>query len=243
MFRHQGKRRTYYHNLKLASILSAVAGMVNITGVLSVKTLTTNITGHFAYFSEELSLGNYNLAVLYLGYSLIFLIGAFSTGILVEVANKYKKYSVFLFPIFLQSILLLIAALGEDIFGTINGIYSSIIAGILLLAMGLQNALVTEVSQSVVRTTHLTGLFTDLGIQMAELIFRKSANEKTFLRKAIYLKLIIVACFFLGGIAGAFLYFHFRLRTLLLPVGMLLFAMWFDNLVYRFYNFKRRIMK
>lgn len=50
MFRHKGKGRTYYHNLKLASILSGVAGLVNITGVLSVNNLTTNVTGHFAFF-------------------------------------------------------------------------------------------------------------------------------------------------------------------------------------------------
>ncbi|MEG1591792.1 hypothetical protein [Chryseobacterium sp.] len=50
MFRHKGKGRTYYHNLKLASILSGVAGLVNITRVLSVNNLTTNVTGHFAFF-------------------------------------------------------------------------------------------------------------------------------------------------------------------------------------------------
>jgi uncharacterized membrane protein YoaK (UPF0700 family) len=241
MFRHLGKRRTYYHNLKLASILSAVAGMVNITGVLAVKTLTTNVTGHFAFFSEELSLGHYRLAGLYLVFTLLFFLGAFSTGILVELAHKFKNYSVFLVPIFLESILLLTVGFGGDIFYETD--ISGVLAGILLFAMGLQNALVTEVSQSVVRTTHLTGLFTDLGIQIAELIFRDSAHEKRVLRKSITLKLLIIICFFLGGIIAAYLYSHFKVRTLLLPVGMLLFAMWFDNIVYRFYNLKRKLSK
>jgi uncharacterized membrane protein YoaK (UPF0700 family) len=241
MFRHLGKRRTYYHNLKLASILSAVAGMVNITGVLAVKTLTTNVTGHFAFFSEELSLGHYRLAGLYLIFTLLFFFGAFSTGILVELAHKFKNYSVFLVPIFLESILLLTVGFGGDIFYETD--ISGVLAGILLFAMGLQNALVTEVSQSVVRTTHLTGLFTDLGIQIAELIFRDSAHEKRVLRKSITLKLLIIICFFLGGIIAAYLYSHFKVRTLLLPVGMLLFAMWFDNIVYRFYNLKRKLSK
>lgn len=60
MFRHQGKSRTYVHNLKLASMLSFVAGIVNITGVLSVKVLTTNVTGHFAFFSEDISNKQYD---------------------------------------------------------------------------------------------------------------------------------------------------------------------------------------
>ena len=77
MFKHKGKSRTYIHNLRLASILSFVAGIVNITGVLSVKTLTTNVTGHFAYFSEELSNKNYQGAVIYLLFIFSFLAGVF----------------------------------------------------------------------------------------------------------------------------------------------------------------------
>ncbi|MDR3025034.1 hypothetical protein [Chryseobacterium sp.] len=65
MFRHKGKGRKYSHNLKLASILSSVAGLVNITGVLSVANLTTNVTGHFAFFSEQLFLENYKMALIY----------------------------------------------------------------------------------------------------------------------------------------------------------------------------------
>ena len=72
MFRHKGKGRTYTHNLKLASILSGVAGVVNITGVLELHTLTTNVTGHFAFFSEELVLRNYRMAFAYLFLHFVF---------------------------------------------------------------------------------------------------------------------------------------------------------------------------
>jgi len=50
MFRHKGKNRTHAQNLRLTTLLSFIAGIVNITGVLSVKTLTTNVTGHFFFF-------------------------------------------------------------------------------------------------------------------------------------------------------------------------------------------------
>ena len=74
MFRHAGRSRTYIHNLRLASILSLVAGIVNITGVLSVKVLTTNVTGHFAFFTEDLSDKNYGIAIGYLFFILSFLL-------------------------------------------------------------------------------------------------------------------------------------------------------------------------
>lgn len=66
MFRHKGKSRTYSHNLRLASILSFIAGVINITGVLAIKTLTTKVTGHFAYFAEELVNKNYAIALVFL---------------------------------------------------------------------------------------------------------------------------------------------------------------------------------
>ena len=52
MFRHKGKTRTFKHNLRLAALLSFIAGLVNITGVLFLNVLTTNVTGHFAFFAE-----------------------------------------------------------------------------------------------------------------------------------------------------------------------------------------------
>jgi len=53
MLKHQGKRRTFAHNLRLASLLSAVAGIVNSTGLLALGTLVTNVTGHFAFFGKD----------------------------------------------------------------------------------------------------------------------------------------------------------------------------------------------
>jgi uncharacterized membrane protein YoaK (UPF0700 family) len=51
MFRHRGKIRTLTHNLNLASLLSFVAGIVNVRGLFAVQRLTTNVTGHFAFFA------------------------------------------------------------------------------------------------------------------------------------------------------------------------------------------------
>ena len=66
MFKHVGTRRTFSHNLRLASLLSAVAGMVNICGLLSFNTLTTNVTGHITLLSEEIYLEDYSLAFIFL---------------------------------------------------------------------------------------------------------------------------------------------------------------------------------
>ncbi|WP_134088606.1 YoaK family protein [Olivibacter sp. XZL3] len=237
MFRHKGKRRTYSHNIKLASILSCVAGLVNITGVLGINTLTTNVTGHFAFFSQQLFLKNHSMSFTFLGYILCFLFGAFVSGLITEWASKQKSHIPYVLPVFIEIVVLLAVALSASSLS-----YPNVIASALLFAMGLQNALVTRISQSVVRTTHLTGLFTDLGTALSQLFFFKQEADKISLRKNIFLKLTIIACFFLGGIIGAFVYRYIGIRTLFLPISMLVIALWYDRLLFRYYHLKRKFI-
>ncbi len=118
---------------------------------------------------------------------------------------------------------------------------SQIVACSLLFAMGLQNALVTKVSQSVVRTTHLTGLFTDLGIELSQLFFYRKTSEFKQLSESIYLKLAIIGCFFFGCLVGGFIYRILELRTLEIASVFLIIALFYDNLRFHYYNIKRKV--
>ncbi|WP_343658075.1 YoaK family protein [Chryseobacterium sp.] len=240
MFRHRGKNRTYFHNLKLASALSFVAGIVNIVGVLSVKVLTTNITGHFAFFSEKVLLDDYGGALTYFVFILCFLGGAFCSSFMIEFSSGRRMFPPHLIPLVTEILLLgFVGISGEESLKISVSPYT--VAGILLFAMGVQNSLVTRVSQSVVRTTHLTGLFTDLGIELSKLFFKERKNEQSQLRKNIALKLVIIACFFSGCIIGGFSYSMIRLKTLILTAGLLFCVIRYDKLLYRYYALKRKL--
>jgi len=77
MFRHQGQSRTKKHNLQIAIVLSLVAGIVNVTGFLSIQQLTTNVTGHFAQFMFEIDKLEFWKGTIFLVYILAFLAGSF----------------------------------------------------------------------------------------------------------------------------------------------------------------------
>jgi len=235
MFRHKGNRRTFLHNLRLASNLSFIAGIVNIAGVLSVATLTTNVTGHFAYFAEEISLKNYAKAITFLLFIFSFLIGAFICNTSIEIISKIKPRITHAFPMFIEVVVLTIVGLGY----VTNQEY---IAYLLLFAMGIQNALVTQISQSVVRTTHLTGLFTDLGIELSQLFFYRKPDEKSRLRRSIFLRLSIIFFFFLGCVLGGFLYQKYKLEILLFAALSLTIALLFDNIIIYYHLTKRKII-
>lgn len=237
MFRHRGKRRTFYHNLHLASILSFVAGMVNVVSVLALSVFTTNITGHVAYFAEELVDMRYGHALVLLAYSFCFLFGAFISNLLSEYFSRRNPRMTYTFPLLLEIVLI---ALVVMLMSPKMPYAIELTAGMLLFAMGVQNAMVTKISQSVVRTTHLTGIFTDLGIELSQLFFYKKSKSSRRLKRGIRLKATIVVSFFAGGIIGGMGYPYWGMDVLGLAIVILLLAIGDDFLRYHFYTIKRR---
>lgn len=239
MFRHKGKSRTFLHNLRLATMLSFVAGMVNITGVLALQTLTTNVTGHFAYFAEEVMKHEYAAAITFLVFTIFFLFGAFTSNFLAELISIKHPQLSHVIPIGLEIVILV----GIGFFGyqsDIAAIDGKIMAFAMLFAMGIQNSLVTKISQSTVRTTHLTGLFTDLGIELSQLFFYKKPEEKKRLKTSIYLRFSIITFFFLGCFLGGFAYGFFEIKTLFIAAFFLLIALLYDYIRLQIFAIKRK---
>lgn len=242
MFRHQGKARTFMHNLRLAALLSLVAGLVNITGVLALHTLTTNVTGHFAYFAEEFMKKDYGTAITFLLFTLCFLLGSFTSNCIVEWITQKHSRLAHVVPIAIEIVILTTIGL----FFTSSSIYvmeGKLEAFLLLFAMGIQNSLVTKVSQSTVRTTHLTGLFTDLGIELSQLFFYKKPEQQKKLKTNIYLRLSIISFFFIGCVLGGFAYSSIGIKTLFIASAILVIALFYDYLRLQFFAIKRKALE
>lgn len=113
---------------------------------------------------------------------------------------------------------------------------------LLLFAMGLQNSLVTKISNAIVRTTHLTGLFTDLGIEISQLFFPKSYPNKAGIKSTIKLRLYIIISFFIGGLFGGYLYSetNLKLNTLIVGGVILIFSLFYDDVRYAIIKTKRK---
>jgi uncharacterized membrane protein YoaK (UPF0700 family) len=236
MFRHQGKSRTLRHNKKIASLLSFVAGIVNVSGFLSVHRLTTNVTGHFAFFVDEIFKFHFTESFIYFLYITFFFLGSFVSSLLVEVMTRKNEKYIFVIPIIIESVILIfVAFFGNNLVSN----HSYLIAFSLLFAMGLQNSLVTRISDAKVRTTHLTGLFTDLGIELSQLFFYKVKEQKSKLISTIRLRLRIISYFFIGGIVGGIFYSYLELYALILPATILIIGLLYDGAKYKLILWKR----
>ena len=96
--------------------------------------------------------------------------------------------------------------------------------------MGMQNSLVTTISNATVRTTHLTGLFTDLGIELSQLFFYTKNEQKVKLYSSIKLRLTIISFFFLGGLLGGIFYTTLKLYILAIAGILLIIGITSDYL-------------
>lgn len=225
MLLHVGPGRDFQHNFRLAVLLCLNAGFINSAGFIAFAVLTTNITGHAALLAIHLASGKLHAARMVVLWLVLFLSGAIASSFYIRKTGDDKKYSYTIPISVIIMILVVIMIFGKHYDHSL--LQTGYFAGALLFAMGIQNALVTIVSGSVVRTTHLTGMFTDLGIDISTALLSGKKTDVT-LKKQITLRLSIVSFFLLGGIIGGFLFYHFSFRSFVVPVALLCIALFYD---------------
>jgi len=165
---------------RLAISLAWVAGFVNATGVLTCGMVTSHVTGHASGLGRDAALGAWGPAALMGALVAAFFLGAFATGLALELGRARGWTSLYAIPAALELVLLGAFAIGvrrHDPAATEIGATLWWMTGVASCAMGVQNAIITRISSGVVRTTHLTGIVTDLGHELAHL-----AVQRGFLR-------------------------------------------------------------
>jgi len=231
MFRNEGATRSDRQNRFVAGYLAAVAGFVNSCGFLIIGSFTSPVTGNVGRFADDLALGKSDAALLAAVLVLAFFIGAFIASIALEsrvLSRQTHVYGVLL----LIEAALLVGFTELHRWGAPATPRAQDAAAVLLCAaMGMQNSLVTRLSGAVVRTTHLTGVVTDLGIETARWFWYERGRlglgkrilvldhpaERPHRPKIALLATIFVA-FVFGGALGALGTQSFARDAMLVPV-------------------------
>ena len=159
-----GHRRSEQGNRHLGALLAFVAGAINAGGFLAVKQYTSHMTGILSAVADNLVLGAYQFALAGIGALLSFLAGAACTAIVVNHAKRRNMHARYALPLLLEALLLLCFGFLGFQLTQIEGLFVPITVMLLCFMMGLQNALITKISNAEIRTTHLTGMLTDIGI-------------------------------------------------------------------------------
>jgi uncharacterized membrane protein YoaK (UPF0700 family) len=207
------RERTATANLHLGALLAFVAGALNAGGFLAIGHYTSHMTGIVSFAADNLVLGNIGLTAA-AGLSLLsFMAGAATTAWLVNYARRISARNIYATPLRIEAALLLAFGIaGATV--RLQEIFSiTLIAVLLCFTMGLQNALVTKISNAEIRTTHITGLVTDIGIELGKLIYwNRSSNISSQIVLANRTRLrvhgALVLSFFVGGMMGALGFKH-----------------------------------
>ncbi|MEH6458240.1 MAG: YoaK family protein [Cocleimonas sp.] len=203
-----------------AFILALVAGFVNAVGLLSFEHQSvSHLSGTATLLGTSFVNASFQNIIHLLGILLSFLLGSIIAGFLLH-GSTLKLGRHYDTALFLEAILLLITIWLLSMGSFYGHFFSS-------AACGLQNALATTYSGAVIRTTHVTGIFTDLGIMLGEFIRGENLDKR---KTKLFLTIIIG--FIIGGTLGAFLYEKSHFMALLLPASICFFI----AVVYRVYS-------
>lgn len=203
------KVRTRRTNRQLGGVLAFVAGAVNAGGFLAVQRYTSHMTGIVSAIADDLVLGQVVLSMAGVSSLLAFVAGAAVTAVLINWARRRQMHGEFALPLMLEAVLLLLFGLMGANLELIVDVFVPSTVLLLCFIMGLQNAVVTKISQAEIRTTHMTGVITDLGIELGRLVYwnrTHEANEQHFVkanRDKLQVHLMILGLFFIGGLVGA----------------------------------------
>lgn len=216
-------------NRALGLMLAFIAGAVNAGGFLVLHQYTSHMTGFASQLADGLVLGKLTLVLNALGAILAFVCGAAVCAVLVNWGRQRQLDSVYALPLLVEALLLLPFGL----MGAITLTWSTPFAvplTVLLLAfiMGLQNAVGSKTSAGSIRTTHMTGNITDMGMELGKMLYvnRSAAPPPLHVRhnrSKLRLTASLLACFVAGGVAGA-LGFKYVGFVCVVPLAALLLA-------------------
>ena len=222
-----GRHRSVEANRHLGWALAFVAGAINAGGFLAVRQYTSHVTGTVSSLADNLALGHLDLVVDAIVGVLSFLAGAMCCALMVNFARRRQLSSEFALPLMLEAALILCFGLMGSRLSGFEGLLVPFTVVLLCFIMGLQNAVVTKLSNSVIRTTHMTGIVTDLGIELGKALYwNRDAQQppvRANLDRITVLGGLLLA-FTLGGVVGAY-GFKFLGYVSTVPLALLLAAL------------------
>lgn len=213
---------------QLGLVLTFVAGAVNAGGFLAVGQYTSHMSGIVSSMADNFALSTFGLVLAGLAALLPFMAGAGCSAILINWGRRHHMESQFALPLLLETFLLFsFGVLGWYLYPSPNLSLAAI--PLLCFIMGLQNATVTKISGARMRTTHITGIVTDIGIELGKLIYwNRDPAAPHYVRAdrgKLRLLSLLLASFFIGGVVGAWGYsgigflFSVPLASLLLALA------------------------
>jgi uncharacterized membrane protein YoaK (UPF0700 family) len=184
------------------------------------------MTGIVSSMADNIVLGTHSAVLAGALALLSFIMGAAGSAMLVHFGRQRHMHSEYALPLLVEAVLLLCFGLVGARLTNISGLFVPLTVMLLAFIMGLQNAVISKLSNAEIRTTHITGVVTDIGIELGRLFCRAAGPQASPRRVSAGRQKLILLCslaasFFAGGILGA-IGFHQLGYPATVPLALLL---------------------
>ena len=238
-------QRSIKANYQLGALLAFVAGAINAGGFLAVNRYTSHMSGIISSIGDDLALGNLMPVVVGAVLLCSFICGAATTALLINWGKRRQIRSQYALPLLLEAFILLVFGFLGSYLSSYIQLTIPAIVFLLCFVMGLQNAIVTKMSHAEIRTTHMTGVVTDIGIEIGRMLYwNKSelANKYHYVQfnnLKLKLHLLILGMFMTGALIGAITFKRVGFISVL-PISIVLILISLSQ-IYR--DLKRIVLK
>lgn len=198
----EGDQRSLDIDVRLAALLAGVAGAVNAAGFQATGFFSANMTGNVSSLSDHVGLGRLGLAAFFASLVFAFIAGAFGSGLLIEFGRRRGVRAIYAYSIAVEAALLVMVGIFDVLLPTVSS--GIVLIMCLSFIMGIQNAASSRISQARVRTTHVSGMATDIGLGLAALVVSPPDRPAAVARLKLYSSTIVA--FFMGGVVGVGVY-------------------------------------
>ncbi|MFL5814147.1 MAG: YoaK family protein [Bdellovibrionia bacterium] len=213
-------------------ILAFAAGSINAGAFMAAGRFVTHMTGFGTLFGVEVAHARWEGAIGILFVPAFFLLGTMISAYMVDHRFHRGRRPHYDWVMFLEVLCLVAAAVGGQLhffgsFGEPLKLKSDFaLLALLCLASGLQNAAITSATGSSVRTTHLTGITTDLGIGIVRALalkgHRKHHDREV---RANWLRAGTIFSFYAGSVVGAILFLKVQYYGFYLPAAIAFYGL------------------
>ncbi len=222
------RRQAFSIKMLYAFVYPFNSGIVIYAGLMTFSVVLTNVTGLLPQIAKDLYEGRINTAGSIFLWLFAFFLGGFVAGWCVE-REKLRKWRYFhLLPLLIvASIFFLVGNSGERA----ESLHLIVFPGLILFSIGIQNAMVSLTTSSLIKASQMTGVVNELGVDIAE-IFHSEGEKRRLIQREALLRVIVMVSFLLGAMFSVAMFPSLHTHIFFFPAGIIVAIMAHD--VWRF---------
>lgn len=222
------RRQAFSIKMLYAFIYPFNSGIVIYAGLMTFSVVLTNVTGLLPQIAKDLYEGRLNTAGSIFLWLFAFFLGGFFAGWCVEREKLRKWRYLHLLPLLVVAIIYFLVGNSD---ARTEAMHLLAFPGLVLFSIGIQNAMVSLTTSSLIKASQMTGVVNELGVDIAE-IFHSEGEKRRLIQREALLRLIVMTSFLLGALFSVAMFPAFQTRIFFFPAGIILAVMAHD--IWRF---------